>query len=142
MYKKICQLCISVTSIQNEKFNILRKEISLRNPRDTTLFFAIEYADKNNTQRTEKMMEFVKKLSSIRIRPKCLVLRFLQTNETLNYSTFLQKMWQNLFLDVTILDVNKKRASIHQLNPFVSYKSKQFSKKTQLFPDKLRNLHG
>ncbi|XP_043483306.1 uncharacterized protein LOC122511850 [Leptopilina heterotoma] len=120
----------------------LQKRTSLSHPRDTTLFILVEFPNKNNTQWTEEMMAFIKQLSTVRIRPKCLIVRFLDSQQTSNYTTFLTKMWNDYFLDLTILDVVKGRTTIHRLNPFISYRRKVFSRKTLLFPQKLRNLNG
>ncbi|XP_043483405.1 uncharacterized protein LOC122511902 [Leptopilina heterotoma] len=127
----------------NGEIHQFEKWYSLSNPRDTTLFILVEFPNKNNTQWTEEIMAFVKQLSTVRIRPKCLIVRYLDSNQTSNYDKFLLKMWRDLFLDVTILDVIRGRATIHRLNPFLNfYKAKSFSKKTPLFPNKLENLNG
>lgn len=90
-----------------------------------------------------KLMEFVQNMSTTTIRPKCLIICFTNSNSTTIHKIFLKKMWKNLFLDITILDIFKGNITIHQLNPFISqYKMKSFSKNTKLFPDKLKNLNG
>lgn len=49
---------------------------------------------------------------------------------------------ERFVFDLTILDIYKGQAAIHQYNPFSTYEIKLFSRKTQLFPDKLQNLNG
>lgn len=116
---------------------------TLKNIRDTTLFLIIDKSrDEKNFTKIEKLMIQIGNLVGHRIRPRCLILRFLDTKNILNNEGFLQKMWNDLFLDVTIIDISKKRATIHQLNPFVSYNKGKFTKTSFLFPDKLRNMNG
>lgn len=129
-------------SYVRKEIQLLEKMNSLKNPRDTTLFFVMESPENaNNTQWTKEMMKFIKKLSTVRIRPRCLILRYLDSSRISNYTNFLQMMWEDLFLDVTIIDVLQKKFTIHQLNPFVSHRPKLLSKNTPLFPKKIRNLN-
>lgn len=147
--------CGNVRKIQKEvpilyfSDNYTKREIqhleqrnSLSNPRDTTLFVIDEAQRNDNMEWIEEMMTFIKNLTNVRIRPKCLIVRYLDANRTSNYENFLEKQWENLFLDLTILDVTKHGAMVHRLNPFVSYTKKAFTKRTVLFPSKLRNLNG
>lgn len=89
-----------------------------------------------------RLLEFIGNSSGILTRPKCLIFVFLNANDhSLGYREFLDQMWKNLFLDLTILDVLGGNITVHQFNPFVSYTRRPLSREIELFPDKLKNLH-
>ncbi|XP_043483247.1 uncharacterized protein LOC122511816 [Leptopilina heterotoma] len=109
-------------------------------PRNT-LVTIVATLTKSNFSEFEKMLEFVGNSSGILTRPKCLIIIFLDVDHPLIYKEFLDRMWKNLFLDLTILEVLQENVTIHQLNPFISYTTRSFSRQTELFPDKLKNLN-
>ncbi|XP_043469682.1 uncharacterized protein LOC122503273 [Leptopilina heterotoma] len=79
-------------------------------------------------------------LSCAKSRPRCLIVHFSKTVD--DKETFLRKMWiSEQFLDVTIVEIIRKKTRIHQLNPFFGYKNEKFSRETVLFPDKLLNMN-
>lgn len=97
------------------------------------------------------MTKIVAKMSEPNTRPKLLIIR--KTVIRTNYQKFLQKAWEKQFLDCTILEINENHVAdemnefdfgkIHHYNPYRQrFSIKKFSKRSILFPDKLKDLHG
>ena len=93
-------------------------------------------------------VNFLTRLTGSQPRPKFLILSL--QNKSYIYEKLLRKLWSEKFLDATVLELiedsspnNLKCPMIHSFNPFSQTYSKDlYHSERNLFPDKLRDLHG
>lgn len=106
----------------------------------------------NITQELVDSIDFLKHFSFQSTRPKTLV--FLYVKQKISLKNFFAYAWSEKFLYVTVMEFlleeenfytsskNKFNLMLHQYNPFNnSYHSEKFSATTEIFSEKLSDLH-
>lgn len=103
-----------------------------------------------------RSFDFLIELSEAKRRPKCLLLVYQKIT---NYRQFFETLWEQQFLDITVIEMRKfinptnlnntkegypkKANNVLQYNPFLKKMTKQrVTAKTVWFPEKLKNMHG
>ena len=159
---KQCTLTISISCKETVEWNE-RNLITLPlnfNLKKTTLFILIlETTTPSDHSCLSNPVEFLTRFYSVHSRPKILIIHFPK-KKNFAYRKLFRKLWNRQFLDVTILQFAEKNISQHQpgskilgknqetifvynFNPFTGIYAKEiFSSRSQLFPNKLRNMHG
>ena len=145
---------ISFKNATFSKARVFAEKPLYKNLQATTFFIltkSMEQSWENSSifHSTDFLIEF----SNNQIRPKCLMILFSKAERS--YKEWLDYMCSKSFLDFTILEIvgddsgnildhtEEKVALLHYINPFTrKYTRKNFSKRTQLFPEKMRNLNG
>ena len=155
--REIAQTTPSFLITFNEVNNSKSKYLTLENnPRATTMFILIlVYKNESLSSRLSIPINFLNRLSKVNSRPRCLIVHLLKENPRYTYKRILQDLWTKRFLDVSVLEIveNDSRMSLgitrqevvilHNLNPFNKlYESQKLTSKSQLFPDKTRNLYN
>lgn len=127
------------------------KSIASRYFHKQTLFIVII---ENNETKIEKFFNFIKNISNKFTFPKCLMI-ILTNKKNNSREDLLRSAWSRNFIHLTILDVenknsprnligqNQKNLIIHHFNKFTNnYTMINYSKKSVIFPEKLKNLNG
>ena len=133
---------------------------SLVDSRATTMFiFFCDSSSQSFESLLSRSIKFLTELSGVNTRPKLLIIHLVEKDK-FAYRKFFRDLWSKLFLDVTILQIierkrfetgtgfelikeKQERTFLYNFNPFTGiFDKKIFSFGSQMFPDKLRNLHG
>ena len=154
-------ICVGFTKTSKDN----RPKMQMRGIATATLFIVIHDSNdlvslENSVQQTIEIpylqelsvpLDFLFQLTKFKLRPKCLFI-FL-SNIALSHEQFLNYMWSKDFLDTTILEIIYKTsgifslpsesANLHFFNPFSKiYSRGEYTSKTILFPNKLKDLQG
>lgn len=97
------------------------------------------FQDQFDPNEVQSILERYIQLSSLKIRPKCLVIfsDFSPTYDSIK-STLLYG-WSKKFLDLTILNI--KNSEIFSYNPFFNYFKHNRAMSVDIFPNKLKNMN-
>ncbi|KAJ8668399.1 hypothetical protein QAD02_010062 [Eretmocerus hayati] len=152
--KPTTSIALLITSLDETKMGMYHE--MLRNPRSSTLIifiFSISNGHGNSIGLlNDTFMSSIELMcrSSKRIRPRYLI---IIDTEKIIPSSFVEKMlesaWASKFLDVTVLQWSPEnfscdtRTTIESYNPFLDKHFMEcFEVGTQVFPNKLRDMHG
>ena len=134
----------------------LKKMLSKTSDGDNLNVILITNVETTSTM--DKLIKYIKTIfqfMSSRKPPKFLIFLF-NLKESIKLDNFLKICWKRFILDITIVElvqevtidkfyhsVITRHVIIHQYNPFENiYKKEFFSPQLDIFPDKLKNLHG
>ncbi|XP_033213832.1 uncharacterized protein LOC117170895 [Belonocnema kinseyi] len=128
---------------------------SFNNPRSTLFIIITSFGCNVSLSIISRPINFITQLEPAKIRPKVLILTHVKKSS--NYNDLLRFMWSRRFLDATVLEIILRKYSKmncfmnihladvtqHYFIPFTeSFVQKKYCLESDLFPDKLRNLHG
>ncbi|XP_051169291.1 uncharacterized protein LOC127286756 [Leptopilina boulardi] len=153
----IYQIAKNVSRIKPTQIADFRNITNFNNQRmlifpllQTTLILIVSSRNSNqNLSNIYNVMRSIVELSTPHPRPKVLIITKVKKRAT--YQNFFHQLWSKQFLDLSILEVkeifpgnsNREIAKLHHYNPFTGISViKKFSKKSILFPNKLRDLNG
>ena len=156
LVRNIPTLWFSLETLESKtKINFVNTP-SFGEPRSTTLFIKIiKFQEKTYISKMQNFANFLNELSLIRSLPKCLII-FLQKQD-FNYRNLLHQLWNNRFLDITILHLQKTQdsnnalqvshnliATVDHYNPFtdVYFSGKLVPEFQNWFPNKVKDMNG
>ncbi|KAJ8668398.1 hypothetical protein QAD02_010061 [Eretmocerus hayati] len=152
--KPTTSVALPISSREEIKMEMYYKV--LQNPRSSAIIISIfPISDEHRNSigfLNDTLMGSIELMSksSKRIRPKYLII--IETGKAIPSSfieNLLESAWASKFLDVTVLQLSLEnfscgsRTTIESYNPFLDKHSKKcFDVGTQVFPNKLRDMHG
>lgn len=133
-----------------------RKIDSMKDPRSTTTFIILDETKNGILRAVTESIMIIKRSSMAETRPKCMIIHFSHDIQNVDYEDFLRKMWINLFLDLSIIDVQRQQTrggkvqenledycTLHFFNPLTDdYIKQEYLPNVEIFPKKLLNLWG
>lgn len=147
-----------IFTFQEIRTTILQNDLNGTSPysRSETLFLILTDSYLPSDLQTPVMV--IKKIIQDYTQPRCLFI-FLSKKNSTNFSEFLQWMWTERFLDVTVIENSekendkegrkllqgreRKNTFIYFYNPFRNITKKlKFGVKFDWFPEKLHDLNG
>lgn len=143
-------------TLSNKKMESIKKFLALEFQEKVLKIIFLDVMNKNTTQELIDSVKFLRNLTNVNSPSKCVIILANSSNDT-NFQQFFRFSWKNKLLHMTIIAVPQKHkyknifltntddpnTTIHQYNPFNdSYSSERFSIITELFADKVSNLHG
>jgi hypothetical protein len=135
-------IVIDMSKLQLQSADIYKSRHYIFKRKSTLLIIIQRTFNSDDVLRT---LDFYIELLLKGMRPRCLIVISDRVSSKILIENNLYYAWKRKFLDVTVINVNieedKVNAEILNYNPFSeTYNYEQYTSKTDIFPDKLRDL--
>lgn len=153
-FTKMIYFDTSTLELPRETYSFVENRQLLYDNTSKVLEKSLVIFNTNNLTEIKSFINLLIPQLSVRKRPKCLIIyssnNFDNEDDKIKIISALKFAWEMKFLDFTVIKENSgMKASVnpsffYYFNPFnsVVYEQKLQNNSVELFPDKLRNLHG